>query len=811
MIHPRVLFIGDPAAAAPYVGIAKKLARQTFNARIRSKTYKLGDATIRVENTLPAKETFGEGYQQMFGGICKVWIQAGDDGFGFIVLPRVHENQWMGWQKLDGTVQERTVPVIYPRLYLNEKKLRYLPKIVDGNIVEENQPPVDLKSFFGVAYSKENKKPVTISQWPLLLAGNQFFYSYDKNTVIGRDVYSYWGSPAGDLPISAEYLYNEFSTFVKFVYGEYYLQAEYYILINEEVYKTYPMPANHLYKNGELLCTPGYGIIGGGVYVDDSIARVVVMTTNGNAIFITTSGEITQTVSHGILRDDYENSGVLDDIEVDGVRYPLYGENYNVSKYLNYYSGWEWKFSTDGHKASIIKFKDAGIDFDGNPFGSLVIVTVSISYNKTTELFSVDKESETSYVLSSTEIKYSPEPTVQGYGGTPPQYWAQEATNSGPSRVTGLVTDYIQSLSSAYFNVKNTVEIGYTGTYTGRIPVALNYVKNSLRVAWLEFDSDEEITGDRSDEKFVDIGEVVYTNEATINSPVDIWTAAVSLLQGGNRQSGVINQTKNSRIDLVIESCEGFGEKTIIIDRTKTVGSGETLYEFRGLGSSVSLVPALSKSGYSLQGVNLPSSTSYYWNEQVDREHEVGYVRYLCLASDSFFWTEGRWSSQDISHEVFNTYSTAVTDSFLEIINTVGPQKFMVKARIPTADEFSVGSYTFEGEETTVKSEGGVSWFWPPYPDNVFNKETPLPTVPFSIYRISYGSIWHRVDFRNTPLLYIYQEHANETYSGYAINIHELRSNLNGFEEKLSVSLVNENGPGIEVNQSLRLSPIGLF
>lgn len=77
MIHPRVLFIGDPAAAAPYVGIAKKLARQTFNARIRSKTYKLGDATIRVENTLPAKETFGEGYQQMFGGICKVWIQAG--------------------------------------------------------------------------------------------------------------------------------------------------------------------------------------------------------------------------------------------------------------------------------------------------------------------------------------------------------------------------------------------------------------------------------------------------------------------------------------------------------------------------------------------------------------------------------------------------------------------------------------------------------------------------------------------------------------------------------------------------------------
>jgi hypothetical protein len=83
MLHPRVLFLGDPAAAAPYVGIAKKLARETFDARIRNKTYTVGEATIRVENTLSAKEGFGSDFTQTFGGISKVWIQAGSSDAGY--------------------------------------------------------------------------------------------------------------------------------------------------------------------------------------------------------------------------------------------------------------------------------------------------------------------------------------------------------------------------------------------------------------------------------------------------------------------------------------------------------------------------------------------------------------------------------------------------------------------------------------------------------------------------------------------------------------------------------------------------------
>lgn len=74
----RLLFEGDPAAAAPWVGLAKKLARQTFMARIRNKTYVVANGVqIRVENLLPQPEGFGSWFTQQFGGTSKVWIKAG--------------------------------------------------------------------------------------------------------------------------------------------------------------------------------------------------------------------------------------------------------------------------------------------------------------------------------------------------------------------------------------------------------------------------------------------------------------------------------------------------------------------------------------------------------------------------------------------------------------------------------------------------------------------------------------------------------------------------------------------------------------
>lgn len=79
MIVPRVLFLGDPSAAIPYVGIAKKLARECYRLKIANRVYQLGAGIkIRVENRFPI---VGE-----LGRASKVWIEAkaGLHGFQFI-------------------------------------------------------------------------------------------------------------------------------------------------------------------------------------------------------------------------------------------------------------------------------------------------------------------------------------------------------------------------------------------------------------------------------------------------------------------------------------------------------------------------------------------------------------------------------------------------------------------------------------------------------------------------------------------------------------------------------------------------------
>ncbi len=144
MLHPRVLFLGDPAAAAPYVGLAKKLARETFASRIRNKTYTVGSATIRVENTLSAKEAFGQGFEQTFGGISKVWIQAGGSDVVY---------QWIGsgpYLYLD--VPDTLNPSGYlPRGYgtcLQPKGANFLTRPLYSNIEEDTETPQRWAFFY---------------------------------------------------------------------------------------------------------------------------------------------------------------------------------------------------------------------------------------------------------------------------------------------------------------------------------------------------------------------------------------------------------------------------------------------------------------------------------------------------------------------------------------------------------------------------------------------------------------------------------------------------------------------------------------
>lgn len=77
MIVPRVLFLGDPAAATPWVGMAKELARECYSKGIAHKVYRIGIGTIiRVENIFPAAPRIGLGVS----GVCKVWIEASSAG-----------------------------------------------------------------------------------------------------------------------------------------------------------------------------------------------------------------------------------------------------------------------------------------------------------------------------------------------------------------------------------------------------------------------------------------------------------------------------------------------------------------------------------------------------------------------------------------------------------------------------------------------------------------------------------------------------------------------------------------------------------
>lgn len=71
---PRVLFIGDPAAAAPWVGLAKKLARTCYGQKITSKTFRVAGVTIRVENQISLGSLPGE---------SKVWIEAAGAAGGY--------------------------------------------------------------------------------------------------------------------------------------------------------------------------------------------------------------------------------------------------------------------------------------------------------------------------------------------------------------------------------------------------------------------------------------------------------------------------------------------------------------------------------------------------------------------------------------------------------------------------------------------------------------------------------------------------------------------------------------------------------
>ena len=173
MIHPRVLFLGDPAAATPWVGIAKKLARACYGLKIANKVYHLGSGvTIRVENTFPIAGKLA--------GISKVWIEAGSEIARFLVYPRDASNP-RGFYSVS--------PLAFRHPGSPRDLLDLLRNPRYNNIAQLLVTPTSIK------VAKDNLYQ---------LSGNHFFYKrvYDekakKFVVPSMTLYSWLGSPAGD-------------------------------------------------------------------------------------------------------------------------------------------------------------------------------------------------------------------------------------------------------------------------------------------------------------------------------------------------------------------------------------------------------------------------------------------------------------------------------------------------------------------------------------------------------------------------------------------------------------------------------------
>ena len=137
MIHPRVLFLGDPAAATPWVGIAKKLARACYGLKIANKVYHLGSGvTIRVENIFPIAGKLA--------GISKAWIEveAGGLYYQFITTKsEIEEDEYATYSAYKGSA----VAVKLPKKISKASTESVKGKATGSTLETYGDPPKELR------------------------------------------------------------------------------------------------------------------------------------------------------------------------------------------------------------------------------------------------------------------------------------------------------------------------------------------------------------------------------------------------------------------------------------------------------------------------------------------------------------------------------------------------------------------------------------------------------------------------------------------------------------------------------------------
>lgn len=164
MITPRILFT-DVAAAAPWVGLAKQLGRQTYDAGIISKTFVVADGVkITVNNVI----TKG------LGGICKVWIEAGNNSIWYQFITTGPEIS-LG---ADGVYKGSAVAVKLPYPTLTKPvDLSKIKPVATGSTLEElpTDPPTPVLEKTNLTQRVNGAVQVQLHTEPL-------FYGYSDLT-----------------------------------------------------------------------------------------------------------------------------------------------------------------------------------------------------------------------------------------------------------------------------------------------------------------------------------------------------------------------------------------------------------------------------------------------------------------------------------------------------------------------------------------------------------------------------------------------------------------------------------------------------
>lgn len=357
MIIPRLLFKGDLQEAVKYVGLAKKLARQAFEAGLMNKVYRVAaDVTITVENAIKAN-------------ICKVWIEAGTKSvYGFIFHPHsdLAVNGW--W---------------FPTEDTEEREVKITPHYPIHSFIIPS-----LANKWNYPYYRPNAlyKNEVFTRDKFLWCGNQFF-TKDKSEVKNKTYWSWWHSPHGDGPLCTNITPYKNIRLTPFL-------SQGYLIYQDKFSPTsYSFLAPCVFKSGQLFWS----------YGDLDITNYSNTITDDDKMFIGGMYPISDSRLIVVIVSNNAKTATFYDIKI------LSSSNWTKTALLTLTSSslessirWPWRFNSTGEEcATVVEVYNTS----PSTYYSYEIWTISISYDDETDSYSASLSGNDSYYAKSNTVR----------------------------------------------------------------------------------------------------------------------------------------------------------------------------------------------------------------------------------------------------------------------------------------------------------------------------------------------------------------------------------------------------------------------